>query len=123
MATKDEAVVFAAHRCASMGNRAIAETVIPAAPATTPSRARNDAASSSATADREVATAPQITAATPKRKPSPTTQNDATDSAPRAIDTAGNRDPRCFRIPVSSRAEHMWSSAPELSGTAAVMIL
>lgn len=51
-----------------MGNRAIAETVIPAAPATTPSRARNDAASSSATADREVATAPQITAATPKEE-------------------------------------------------------
>ena len=39
---------------------------MPAALATTPSRARNDAASSSATADRDAAMAPQTTAATPQ---------------------------------------------------------
>lgn len=48
MATENAMAGFVIHRCASMGNRAIAETVMPAAPATMPSRARNDAASSSA---------------------------------------------------------------------------
>ena len=106
IATGNAVAALAIHRCASMGNRAIAETVMPAAPATTPSRAHNDAASSSATADLDVAIAPHTTAATPRMKPSPTTQNEATDSTPRATEAAGNRKPCCFGMPLPLPEAH-----------------
>ena len=105
-----------AHTNASIGNSAIAETVIPATPATTPNKARKEAASSSATEDRNVAMAPQSTAVTPRAKPSPTTQNEPMESAPTMIDTAGNREPCSFAFSSQSVEERTPLSAGELRG-------
>lgn len=63
------------------------EMVIPAAPATMPSSACSDAASSSATVGRDVATVPQIAAVMPSAMPSPTIQNVAMDSVPKPEST------------------------------------
>ena len=110
------------HRSASTGKRAIADTVIPATPATTPSNARSDAGSSSATPDREAARAPQTTALTPRMNPSPDTQNDAMDNAPSRTDTEGNRDrPRGTRGRAGVE-ELSLPVAPELHGVAAFTI-
>ena len=106
------------HSCASMGSRAApVEMVIPTAPATMPSRARSDAASSSATEGRDVATVPQTAAVIPRAKPSPTIQNVAMDSVPRAIDAAGNREWCCFSVSLPSREVHMGLSIGRLRGS------
>lgn len=112
------------HSCASMGSRAApVEMVIPAAPATMPSRARSDAASSSATVGRDVARAPQIAAIIPSTKPSPTIQNVAMDSVPKAIDAAGSRERCCFFVSLPLREVHLGLSVWRLRGTVVVMFL
>lgn len=111
------------HRYSSTGKRAIADTVIPATPATTPSNARSEAGSSSAMPDRDVARAPHTTALTPRTNPSPNTQNDAMDNAPRANDTEGNRDPPRGDRGRPRAAELASPVTPDWRGVAAVRFL
>ena len=114
----------AVHSCARIGSRAApVEMVIPAAPATMPSRACSDAASSSAMVSRDVATVPQIAAVMPSAKPSPTIQNVAMDSVPKAIDAAGNREWCCFCVSLPSTEVHTGLSVWGLWGTVLVMFL